>query len=342
MFIDQAEISVKAGDGGNGCVSFRREKYIPRGGPDGGDGGAGGSVLICADDSLTTLLDLTSQYHWNAQRGSDGRSKNMTGKKGEDLIIKVPTGTIIYDLEHNLVIKDLTGAGETVCVAQGGMGGKGNKHFASATNQTPRVAKKGKEGQERRLRLELKLIADIGLVGLPNAGKSTLLSRVSAARPKIAAYPFTTLQPHLGIVELTDYRRLVIADIPGLIEGSHTGMGLGHEFLRHIERTRILVHMVDIASEGDSDAVQNYHAIRRELSEYSPQLAEKSEIVVASKMDLDPEGEKLQQFQQKLNKEVLAVSSATGKGLKELTERCWNEVQKVRSQPDGEQQDVDS
>ena len=341
MFIDEAEISVKAGDGGNGCVSFRREKYIPRGGPDGGDGGAGGSVLICAEDSLSTLLDLTSQYHWNAQRGSDGRGKNMTGKQGEDLIIKVPTGTIIYDLEHNLVIKDLTQSGETVCVAQGGEGGKGNKCFASSTNQTPRVAKEGKEGQERRLHLELKLIADVGLVGLPNAGKSTLLSRVSAARPKIADYPFTTLQPHLGIVELTNYRRLVIADIPGLIEGSHKGLGLGHEFLRHIERTRILVHMVDIESKEDSDAVQNYHAIRKELSEYSPQLAQKSEIVVASKMDLDPEGGKLQQFQQKLNKEVLAVSSATGKGLKELTERCWKEVQKVRNQPDDETKSVD-
>ena len=327
MFIDEAEIFVKAGDGGNGCVSFRHEKHVPRGGPDGGDGGDGGSVYIHSDESINTLLDFAGRHHWNAQRGGDGMGRSMFGKKGDDLIIATPPGTIIYDLDKHITLKDLNSPGLTVCVAHGGRGGRGNRRFATATNQTPRTAEDGKPGQARRLRLELKLIADVGLVGLPNAGKSTLLSRISAARPKIAPYPFTTLQPYLGIVELTDYRRIVIADIPGLIEGSHQGQGLGHEFLRHIERTRIIVHLVDIAVIDGSDPVENYHAIRDELTKYSPELARKPEIVVASKLDLDPDGDKFQLFNQQLGRQAPAISSVTGAGLRELMELLWRELQ---------------
>ncbi|MCK5269710.1 MAG: GTPase ObgE [Sedimentisphaerales bacterium] len=327
MFIDEAEIFVRAGDGGNGCVSFRREKHVPKGGPDGGDGGDGGSVYIHSDESINTLLDFAGRHHWNAQRGGDGMSRSMFGKKGDDLIIAVPPGTIIYDMDKDIALKDLNGPDLTVCVAYGGRGGRGNNRFATATNQTPRTAEDGKPAQARRLKLELKLIADVGLVGLPNAGKSTLLSRISAARPKIAPYPFTTLQPNLGIVELTDYRRLVIADIPGLIEGSHQGQGLGHEFLRHIERTRIIVHLVDIAAIDGSDPVENYHAIRDELTQHSPELARKPEIIVASKLDLDSDGDKFQLFNQQLGRQVLAISAVTGAGLRELTELLWRELQ---------------
>ena len=327
MFIDEAEIFVRAGDGGNGCVSFRREKHVPKGGPDGGDGGDGGSVYIHSDKSINTLLDFAGRHHWNAQRGGDGMSRSMFGKKGDDLIIAVPPGTIIYDLGKDIALKDLNGPDLTVCVAHGGRGGRGNNRFATATNQTPRTAEDGKPAQARRLRLELKLIADVGLVGLPNAGKSTLLSRISAARPKIASYPFTTLQPNLGIVELTDYRRLVIADIPGLIEGSHQGQGLGHEFLRHIERTRVIVHLVDIAAIDGSDPVRNYHIIRDELTQHSPELARKPEFIVASKLDLDPDGDKFRLFSRQLGRQVLAVSSVTGAGLRELMELLWQELQ---------------
>ncbi|MBN1846788.1 MAG: GTPase ObgE [Sedimentisphaerales bacterium] len=331
MFIDQAEIFVKAGDGGHGCVSFRREKYIPKGGPNGGDGGRGGSVFFVAKNGIDTLLDFAGRHHWTAERGRDGSGKDMTGKSGDDLVVNVPTGTIIYDLDKEIVIKDLCRPDEPVCIARGGRGGYGNAHFASPTNQTPRQAEPGKPGQQRHLRLELKLIADVGLVGLPNAGKSTLLSRISAARPKVAAYPFTTLQPNLGIVELSDLRRFVVADIPGLIEGSHQGQGLGHDFLRHIERTRIIVHLVDIASFVGEPAA-NYHTIRRELAQYSQPLADKPEIIVASKMDLDPGGEKLKAFRGALDREVLAVSAVTGHQLSALTELLWQQVQRARNE----------
>ena len=334
MFIDEAEIIVKAWDGGHGCLSFRLEKFVPKGGPAGGDGGDGGNIFIVAQDGIDTLLDFAGKHHWTAERGGDGRGKNMTGKKGDDLIIKVPTGTIVHDLDYQLVLKDLDQPGQTICVARGGQGGYGNAHFATATNQTPRYVESGKAGQQRRLKLELKLIADIGLVGLPNAGKSTLLSCISAARPKIAAYPFTTLQPHLGIVELSDFRRFVAADIPGLIEGSHKGHGLGHDFLKHIERTRVIVHLVDIAALDGSDPVKNYHTIRNELARYSEILAKKPEIVVASKMDLDPSREKLDAFQQGLGREVLAVSAVTARQLPELKEKLWRESQAARARED--------
>ncbi|MFC1782550.1 GTPase ObgE [Planctomycetota bacterium] len=336
MFIDQAEIEVQAGDGGHGCVSFRREKYVPKGGPDGGDGGEGGSVYMVARNGLDTLLDFAGKHHWRAERGGDGAGKNMTGKNGADLYIQVPTGTIVHDLEHDIILKDLNQADQTICVARGGRGGYGNTHFAGPTNQTPRQAEPGKTGQQRRLRLELKLIADVGLVGLPNAGKSTLLSRISAARPKVAAYPFTTLQPHLGIVELSDYRRFVVADIPGLIEGAHRGQGLGHDFLRHIERTRLIIHLVDIAALDGSNPVENYHAIRNELTKYSDILAGKPEIIVASKMDLDPDAEKLHAFSEDFDREILAISAVTGSHIPQLCERLWQEVQKLR---DEEQED---
>ncbi len=327
MFIDEAEIYVKAGDGGNGCASFRREKFIPKGGPDGGDGGDGGNVILQVDDSINTLMDFKGHYHWNAKRGQDGTGKNMYGKKGEDLIVKVPLGTIIYDKETCLLLKDLSEPDQRVCVARGGHGGKGNKKFATATNQTPRLAESGKPGEERYLKLELKLIADVGLVGLPNAGKSTLLSRVSAARPKIASYPFTTLQPYLGIVELPGFRRFVVADIPGLIEGAHKGQGLGNEFLRHIERTRVILHLVDIATADGSDAVANYHTIRNELSQHSEKLADKHEVVVASKMDLNPDDDIIKDFEKAAGKKVYPISSVTGQGLKDLCEFLWQELQ---------------
>jgi GTP-binding protein len=262
MFIDEAKIQVKAGDGGHGCLSFRREKFIPKGGPDGGDGGAGGSVYFQAVQNLDTLMDFTGKHHWRAQNGRPGSGKNKHGANGEDLIITVPPGTLIYDADLALLLKDLNKAGLKVRICRGGKGGKGNKAFATPTNQAPRTTTPGKKGQERNIRLELKLIADVGLVGMPNAGKSTLISRCSAARPKIADYPFTTTEPVLGIVELSDFRRFVMADIPGLIEGAHNGAGLGFEFLRHIERTRIIVHIVDIMPTVGCDPVENYKAIR--------------------------------------------------------------------------------
>ena len=331
MFIDQAQINVKAGDGGHGSVSFRRERYIPKGGPDGGDGGNGGSVYVVARDGVDTLLDFAGRHDWKAQRGGDGAGKNCTGKKGEDLLVIVPTGTLVYDAQKEILLKDMDEVEMTVCVAQGGKGGKGNARFAGPMNQTPREAEQGRPGEARVLRLELKLIADVGLVGFPNAGKSTLISRLSAARPKIAAYPFTTLHPNLGIAELSDYRRFVIADIPGLIQGSHTGQGLGHEFLKHIERTRILAHLVDISGLDQTDPVENYHAIRHELEQYSESLAQKPEIVIASKSDLDPDGQKLEDFRRRLNRDVIGISSVSGNHVAELKEKLWKMTQTAKS-----------
>ncbi|MCJ7543087.1 MAG: GTPase ObgE, partial [Phycisphaerae bacterium] len=286
MFVDEVDIVVVGGRGGDGCVSFRREKFVPRGGPDGGDGGHGGSVHVQTDGSLNTLQHLAGKHHWRAPHGRAGEGSNKHGRSGRDIVVRVPTGTIVRDAEHDLLLKDLTAPGQSICVATGGRGGRGNTHFKSATNQAPRQVEPGEPGQQRTLHLELKLIADAGLIGKPNAGKSTLLSHLSAARPKIAAYPFTTLSPCLGIVEAPGHQRFVLADIPGLIEGAHSGTGLGDAFLRHVERTRVLVHMVDICPISGSDPAEDYRAIRRELASYSPALATKSEIVVANKMDL--------------------------------------------------------
>jgi GTP-binding protein len=326
MFIDEAQIWIKAGDGGNGCVGFRREKFIPKGGPDGGDGGRGGSVYFHAVENLDTLLDFAGKHHWQAENGKPGSGDNKHGADGQDLIIRVPPGTLIFDADLSLLLKDLNEVGLKVCVCRGGKGGKGNKAFTTSINQAPRYAEKGQKGQERNIRLELKLIADVGLIGMPNAGKSTLISRCSAARPKIAEYPFTTVEPVLGIVELSGFRRFVVADLPGLIEGAHRGAGLGHEFLRHIERTKILVHILDIMPLDGSDPAENFARIRRELQLYSKALSEKQEIIVANKIDLDPDGRAVKSLRKRLDKPVLPISAATGSGIRELIELLWQKI----------------
>lgn len=331
MFVDEAQIQVKAGDGGNGCMSFRREKFVARGGPDGGDGGRGGHVYFEARADKDTLLDFAGKHHWRAENGKHGQGKNMFGADGKDLVIPVPPGTLIYDTDLDLLITDLADAGTKILVCRGGKGGKGNRVFATSTNQAPREFELGKPGQERNLRLELKLIADVGLVGMPNAGKSTLLSRSSAARPKIASYPFTTLEPVLGIVELSGFRRFLMADIPGLIEGASKGAGLGHDFLRHIERTKIIVHILDIMPTDGSDPVANYRAIRNELAQYSETLAQKEEVVVANKIDLDPDGSLIKDLRERLGQDLMPISAATGQGIKELTERLWQKIKSLNA-----------
>jgi len=324
MFVDEAVIHVKAGDGGHGCVSFRREKYVPKGGPDGGDGGDGGSIVFVADTSKDTLLDFSGKHHWNAARGQPGMGKKMAGLSGQDLVIPVPPGTLIHDADHEILLADLDEPGKRVAVARGGKGGRGNWHFRSPTNQAPRHAEPGGEGQGRHLKLVLKLIADIGLVGMPNAGKSTLLRAISAARPKVADYPFTTLDPQLGIVELPGFRRMVVADIPGLIEGARHGAGLGHAFLRHIERTKIIVHLLDMYPMDCSDPVKNYRTIRGELEAFSPELAGKREVIAANKMDLATDDAALEHLMSELSdKEIFPISGATHQGLDSLMETLW-------------------
>jgi GTP-binding protein len=331
MFVDEAHIHVKAGDGGHGCVSFRREKYIPKGGPDGGDGGRGGHVYFEAVSDLDTLIDFAGRHHWRAKNGRPGSGNNRTGADGQDLVIKVPAGTLLHDVDLGLLLKDLNEIGMQILVCRGGKGGRGNKAFATSTNQAPRTVEPGRAGQERSLRLELKLIADVGLVGKPNAGKSTLVSRCSAARPKIADYPFTTLEPVLGIVDLSDFRRFVMADLPGLIEGAHAGVGLGFDFLRHIERTALIVHLLDVLPEDGSNPLDNYHAIRRELEEHSVALAAKPEVIVATKIDLDPDGIAVQSLRDKLHKEVVPISAVTGQGIRELSELLWQKVKEIKA-----------
>jgi GTP-binding protein len=318
LFVDEATLVVRGGRGGDGCVSFRREKYVPKGGPDGGDGGNGGSVILVADRNLNTLVDLSHVKVVAAGNGRPGTGKKFHGRSGKDVIIRVPVGTIVRHAETGDIMRDLVGHGDRLVVAQGGKGGRGNTRFATSTNRAPREHEEGTAGESRKIDLELKLLADAGLVGMPNAGKSTLLSRVSNAHPKIAAYPFTTLQPYLGIVKGGEYESFVMADLPGLIEGAHKGSGLGDEFLRHIERTRIIVHMIDMVPPGEQDPYRNYKAIRKELTAYSKLLGEKAEIVVANKMDLPGAGENLARLEGKVGKEVIGISAATGRGLKEL------------------------
>ncbi len=325
VFIDEAEIMVKAGDGGDGAISFRREKFVPLGGPDGGDGGDGGSVFCVADTSYNTLRHLVGKHHWKAGRGGNGMGSKCHGANGNDLLIALPPGTIIRDMEHDTILKDLTTPNETVCLAQGGRGGKGNMNFATPTHQAPRRAIPGGKGQMRHLKLELKLIADVGLLGMPNAGKSTLISHLSSARPKIADYPFTTLEPVLGIVELTGERRFVMADIPGLIEGAHRGVGLGDEFLKHVERTSLLVHIVDVLPPVGT-AAENFHKINEELRQYSAQLGKKPQIIVANKLDLTGAAEAVKVFEREIGKRVHRISAATGQGLRELTETLWKKL----------------
>jgi GTP-binding protein len=326
MFLDEAIITVRSGSGGDGAVSFRREKYIPRGGPDGGDGGRGGSVILRADRNLGTLLDLSRRASYRAGDGVKGGGNNRAGRHAQDLVILVPVGTVIReaperDPREGPLLGDLLEEGQELVVARGGKGGRGNKAFATPTRQAPREAEEGRPGEEKRLYLELKLIADVGLVGLPNAGKSTLLSRLSRATPKIAEYPFTTLTPNLGIAEVGDYRRIVIADIPGLIEGAHTGHGLGIEFLRHIERTSTIVHLVSVEAGSAERMAADYETVEGELAAYGEALAAKPRIVAATKLDIldEAEGAELvRRFGERIGLPVLGISAATGRGLTDL------------------------
>jgi GTP-binding protein len=320
VFIDSAKIHVKAGDGGNGVISFRREKYVPKGGPDGGDGGNGGSVYIVADRNLTTLLDFRYAPHYKAERGAHGQGSRKSGLSGNDIIIKVPCGTLIKDAETGEVLGDLTEHGAKLLVAKGGKGGRGNQHFATPTNRAPRYAEPGEPGEERTLELELKLLADVGLVGFPNAGKSTLISVLSAAKPKIADYPFTTLEPNLGIVRYQDYKSFVMADIPGIIEGASEGKGLGLKFLKHIERTKVLAILLPANSP---DLKREYNILMNELKKFSPVLAEKPKVVVISKMDIAPEGFVLPKFR---GVKVVSISSVAQQGLDALKTLLWEKI----------------
>ena len=332
QFLDRARIVVKGGDGGNGVTAFRREKFVPHGGPSGGDGGRGGSVYMEATDQLNTLLQFRFNPEYRGGRGGHGEGSNRHGKDGEDVTILVPIGTLVLDAETDELIHDFTEIGERIVIAKGGRGGLGNAQFATSTNRAPRYHQDGKPGEVRQLQLELKLIADVGLVGFPNAGKSTLISRISAAKPKIADYPFTTLEPNLGVVSYGEYKTYVVADIPGLIEGAHEGIGLGLDFLRHIERTKLLLHVVDVSSTG-RDPVDDFEKISRELELYKPELLDKPQMVVASKMDALDEPERLEQlkaFCEKRGLELLEISSVTGLGIKELIYKLGQWLEELR------------
>lgn len=318
MFIDEVAIRVEAGRGGDGCVSFHREKYVAKGGPDGGDGGRGGSVVLRASEGVNSLTTLTGRHLWRAKNGQPGAGDACTGRSAEDFEILVPPGTMVYDATSGLLLKDLNQAEETVVVARGGQGGKGNMRFRSASNQAPRQATPGGEGEVRELRLELKVIADVGLVGKPNAGKSTLLSRLTKARPEIANYPFTTKYPNLGRCVVGLDESFVIADIPGLIEGAADGAGLGHEFLRHVQRAGVLLHLVEPDPMDGSDPIENYQAIRRELERFSQELGERLEIVAVTKADLPESAVVQERLSAELGRPILRISSVTGKGLPEL------------------------
>jgi len=319
-FFDEAFITVQSGDGGRGCVSFRREKFIPRGGPDGGDGGTGGNVIFVSSSHRRTLYPFRFKRQFKAQNGTHGQGTQKTGKKGDDLIIEIPPGTLIFDEETNEIIKDFTQPEETYIIAEGGRGGQGNSRFKTATRRAPRFAQPGEPGQFLKLKLELKLLADVGIIGLPNAGKSTLISAISSATPKIADYPFTTLTPTLGVVQAGWGEPFVVADIPGLIEGAHKGVGLGTRFLRHIERTRVLVHLIDISTIDPQSPLAEYETINRELASYSSKLTEKPQIVVLNKMDLSGTKETARAFQAAVkDREVLQISAVTHKGVDKLT-----------------------
>lgn len=338
QFIDHVKIHVKAGDGGNGCAAFRRESHTPKGGPSGGDGGNGGSIILRADEQLSTLLDFRFKRGFKARRGEDGRGKDQYGKGADDLVLKVPAGTMVYNLETDELIADLDMVGDEVKVAQGGLGGRGNIHFASPWNQTPQEAEDGTPGTEQNLRLELKLLADVGLLGYPSVGKSTFIAKVSKARPKIADYPFTTLIPNLGVVRLDTERHMVIADIPGLIEGASDGAGLGHQFLRHVERTRVLIHIVEasVFTGPDRDPLGDYDRINHELARYAPHLAEKRQIVVLNKIDLTETREALDEIRALFKErgvELLTMSSVTGDGVESVLNTTWSVLAETPKTP---------
>jgi GTP-binding protein len=337
MFVDQARIVVRGGSGGNGCVSFRREKFVPRGGPDGGPGGDGGDVFVVADRSLKGLNSLRFGRIWAADRGRHGEGSNRAGKDGGDLVVRVPPGTVVLTGDGVEVLADLVHAGDRFLAAAGGRGGRGNASFATSTHQAPRESEAGTPGEERELLLELKLIADVGLVGFPNAGKSTLIAAISAARPKIADYPFTTLEPHLGVVDLGQFRSFVVADIPGLIEGAHEGHGLGIKFLRHVERTRVLLHLVDVSEASGRDPVRDLEIIDAELAAFSAPLARKPQIVVATKIDTRPSPTRLAALERHCKARGLAfhaISAVSGAGVRALLESVWPLVQEASATPD--------
>jgi GTP-binding protein len=330
MFVDEVDIRVSAGNGGRGCVSFRREKFVPRGGPNGGDGGHGGSVYVLASSHLNTLVNFRFHPDYRAERGEHGQGSNRTGRNGADLTLEVPAGTVIFDASDPggglQLLADLTTPGDRALVARGGRGGRGNSHFATSTNRAPRRAEPGEPGEARQLRLQLKLLADVGLVGFPNAGKSTLISRISSARPKIADYPFTTLTPHLGVVALNDDRSFVVADVPGLIEGAHVGHGLGHRFLRHIERTKVLAYVIDVSEGSGRDPAEEFHIVRRELELFDPSLLQRPQLVVANKIDVLTDRARLDALARRLQDlaiPVYAISAVTGAGVSVLVEAVW-------------------
>lgn len=334
MFIDRVKIKIKAGDGGNGVTAFRREKFVPRGGPSGGDGGVGGDVWLEADEGLNTLLHLRYNPEHKAERGKHGEGSNRYGKDGEDAIVKVPVGTQVFDSETGELLFDFTEPGQRYLAAKGGKGGWGNAHFATPTRRAPKFHFTGRPGEERELQLELKLIADVGLVGFPNAGKSTLISVISAAKPKIADYPFTTLEPNLGVVDLGDFRTFVVADIPGLIEGASEGAGLGDRFLRHVERTKLILHLVDVSSLSGRDPVDDYEIINRELANYNEDLASRPQVVVATKIDALDEPERLENLRERAagdGKPFFAISSVTNVGVKELVFAVSQQLDELKS-----------
>lgn len=335
VFIDRAKIKVKAGDGGNGVTAFRREKFVPRGGPSGGDGGVGGDVWIESDEGLNTLLHLRYNPEHKAERGRHGEGSNRHGRDGESVVVRVPVGTQVFDAESNELLFDFTEPGQKYLAAKGGKGGWGNSHFATPTRQAPKYHYTGRPGEERELQLELKLIADVGLVGFPNAGKSTLISVISAAKPKIADYPFTTLEPNLGVVDLGDYRTFVVADIPGLIEGASEGAGLGDRFLRHVERTKLNLHLVDVSSLSGRDPVEDYRVINRELANYSPEMAARPQIVVATKIDALDEPERLEALREAAEadgRQFIEISSAANKNIKELVAMVARKLDEIKQE----------
>ncbi|MFC7393202.1 GTPase ObgE [Scopulibacillus cellulosilyticus] len=335
MFVDRVDIYVKGGDGGNGMVAFRREKYIPNGGPAGGDGGSGANVVFQVDEGLRTLMDFRYQRHFKAMRGENGGSKNQHGKNAKDMIVKVPPGTIVMDKATERIIADLTEQGQTAIIARGGRGGRGNTRFATPANPAPHLSENGEPGEEREVRLELKLLADAGLVGFPSVGKSTLLSVVSAAKPKVAAYHFTTIKPNLGVVSLDDTRSFVIADLPGLIEGASQGAGLGHQFLRHIERTRVIIHVIDMAGTEGRDPYDDYLKINDELKHYQMRLLERPQVIAANKMDMPGAEENLKKFKEKVSEDLLIypISALTKEGLRDLIYAVADLIEKTPTFP---------